>query len=98
MYDPFATSLDLLRAHRDLAKVVDRAYGKTFKTGEDRVAFLFEKYQKKYEVKWLNNRKGRIFAPFFCCLFSKIADVRIVIVRKNSWSRKVVAINFYVST
>lgn len=47
LYDPLATPPDLLKAHRDLDRSVERAYGKTFKTDEDRVAFLFEKYQEK---------------------------------------------------
>lgn len=47
LYDPFATPPDLLKAHHDLDKSVEKAYGKTFKTDEDRVAFLFEQYQEK---------------------------------------------------
>lgn len=47
LYDPLATPPDLLKAHQDLDKSVEKAYGKTFKTDEDRVAFLFEKYQEK---------------------------------------------------
>lgn len=47
LYDPLATPPDLLKAHHDLDKSVEKAYGQTFKTDEDRVAFLFEKYQEK---------------------------------------------------
>ncbi|KXH82072.1 DNA methyltransferase [Sporosarcina sp. HYO08] len=47
LYDPLATPPDLLKAHNDLDRSVEKAYGKTFKTDEDRVAFLFEKYQEK---------------------------------------------------
>ena len=37
----------LLKAHQQLDKVVDAAYGKTnFQTEAQRVAFLFELYQK----------------------------------------------------
>jgi hypothetical protein len=37
----------LLKAHQTLDKAVDAAYGKTgFKTEAERVAFLFELYQK----------------------------------------------------
>jgi len=37
----------LLKAHQHLDKTVDTAYGKTnFKTEAERVAFLFELYQK----------------------------------------------------
>lgn len=47
LYDPLVTPPDLLKAHNDLDKSVDKAYGRTFKTDEDRVAFLFEKYEEK---------------------------------------------------
>lgn len=47
LYDPLATPPDLLKAHHDLDKSVEKVYGRTFKTDEDRVAFLFEKYQEK---------------------------------------------------
>lgn len=46
LYDPLVTPRELLQAHKELDQVVDKAYGKTFKTDEDRVAFLFEKYQE----------------------------------------------------
>lgn len=53
LYDPLATPPDLLKAHYDLDKTVEKAYGNTFKTDEERVSFLFEKYQEKYieEIK-----------------------------------------------
>lgn len=47
LYDPLATPPDLLKAHHDLDKAVDKAYGKNFKTDEERVAFLFELYAEK---------------------------------------------------
>lgn len=47
LYDPLATPPDLLKAHQDLDKSVEKAYGKTFKTDEERVEFLFELYQEK---------------------------------------------------
>lgn len=47
LYDPLATPPDLLKAHQDLDKAIEKAYGKTFKTDEERVAFLFEKYEEK---------------------------------------------------
>lgn len=47
LYDPLATPPDLLKAHRELDNSVDKAYGKTFKSDDDRVAFLFQKYQEK---------------------------------------------------
>ncbi|MCP1096674.1 N-6 DNA methylase [Bacillaceae bacterium OS4b] len=48
LYDLLATPPDLLKAHRDLDKAVEKAYGTTFKTDEERVEFLFEKYQEKH--------------------------------------------------
>ncbi len=47
LYDPLTMPPTLLKAHQRLDKAVDAAYGKTkFKTEAERVAFLFELYQK----------------------------------------------------
>jgi len=47
LYDPLTMPPVLLKAHQALDKAVDAAYGKTnFKTEAERVAFLFELYQK----------------------------------------------------
>jgi hypothetical protein len=47
LYDPLTMPPVLLKAHHTLDKAVDAAYGKTtFKTEAERVAFLFELYQK----------------------------------------------------
>ncbi|MBF0412678.1 MAG: class I SAM-dependent DNA methyltransferase [Desulfamplus sp.] len=47
LYDPLTMPPILLKAHQKLDKAVDTAYGKTnFKTEAERVAFLFELYQK----------------------------------------------------
>ena len=47
LYDPLTMPPVLLKAHQSLNKAVDAAYGKTnFKTEAERVAFLFELYQK----------------------------------------------------
>ncbi len=47
LYDPITMPPVLLKAHQTLDKAVDAAYGKTnFKTEAERVAFLFELYQK----------------------------------------------------
>lgn len=51
LYDPLAMPVDLLKAHLDLDKAVEKAYGQTFKTDEERVAFLFRKYQEKSGIK-----------------------------------------------
>ena len=47
LYDPLAMPVDLLKAHQKLDKLVDKAYGKNFKTDEERVAHLFELYAEK---------------------------------------------------
>ncbi|KFO67786.1 methylase [Smithella sp. SCADC] len=47
LYDPLTMPPVLLKAHQQLDKTVDAAYGKTnFTTEAQRVAFLFELYQK----------------------------------------------------
>jgi hypothetical protein len=47
LYDPLTMPPALLKAHQHLDKTVDAAYGKTnFQTEAQRVAFLFELYQK----------------------------------------------------
>lgn len=47
LYDPLTMPPILLKAHQNLDKAVDAAYGvKGFKSEADRVAFLFELYQK----------------------------------------------------
>lgn len=47
LYDPLTMPAVLLKAHQALDKAVDAAYGKAnFKTEAERVAFLFELYQK----------------------------------------------------
>jgi hypothetical protein len=47
LYDPLTMPPVLLNAHQTLDQAVDAAYGKTnFKTEAERVAFLFELYQK----------------------------------------------------
>ena len=47
LYDPLTMPPALLKAHQTLDRAVDAAYGKTnFQTEAQRVAFLFELYQK----------------------------------------------------
>ena len=47
LYDPLTMPPALLKAHQTLDRAVDAAYGKTkFASDAERVAFLFEKYQK----------------------------------------------------
>jgi hypothetical protein len=47
LYDPLTMPPVLLKAHQQLDRAVDSAYGKiNFQTEAQRVAFLFELYQK----------------------------------------------------
>jgi hypothetical protein len=47
LYDPLTMPQALLKAHQQLDKAVDAAYGKKiFSTEADRVAFLFDLYEK----------------------------------------------------
>jgi hypothetical protein len=47
LYDPLTMPPELVKAHQTLDRAVDAAYGKTnFKSDAERVAFLFELYQK----------------------------------------------------
>jgi hypothetical protein len=46
LYDPLTMPPELVNAHRKLDKEVDCAYGRTFDNDAQRVAYLFELYQK----------------------------------------------------
>ena len=46
LYDPVSMPPNLAKAHNALDRVVDAAYGRTFKTEAERVAFLFGLYEK----------------------------------------------------
>jgi hypothetical protein len=46
LYDPLSMPPGLLKAHRKLDKAVEAAYGRTFDNDSQRVAYLFELYQK----------------------------------------------------
>jgi hypothetical protein len=60
LYDPLTMPSALLKAHQHLDKMVDAAYGKTnFKTEAERVAFLFELYQKYTSLFPLEKQKRR---------------------------------------
>jgi hypothetical protein len=61
LYDPVTTPPDLVQAHRILDAAVDAAYGRrVFSTEAERVAFLFELYQKITEPLVPAGRSGRI--------------------------------------
>ncbi|PKN36456.1 MAG: hypothetical protein CVU52_08785 [Deltaproteobacteria bacterium HGW-Deltaproteobacteria-10] len=60
LYDPLTMPPVLLKAHQQLNKAVDAAYGKTnFTTEAQRVAFLFELYQKYTSLFALEKPKRR---------------------------------------
>jgi hypothetical protein len=42
----YSSPSDLVKAHAKLDKLVEKAYGKSSKTDAERVAILFERYQK----------------------------------------------------
>jgi hypothetical protein len=46
LYDPLSMPPILLKAHQKLDKVVEKSYGRTFDDDSQRVAYLFELYQK----------------------------------------------------
>jgi hypothetical protein len=46
LYDPLTMPSELVKAHQKLDKAVDAAYGRTFADDSERVAYLFELYQK----------------------------------------------------
>jgi len=60
LYDPLTMPPVLYKAHQHLDKTVDAAFGKTnFKTEAERVAFLFELYQKYTSLFPLEKQKRR---------------------------------------
>ncbi len=46
MYDPLIMPLDLRKAHEENDKVVEKAYGRTFKDSSERIEFLLQKYSE----------------------------------------------------
>jgi hypothetical protein len=46
LYDPLSMPPDLVKAHQKLDKAVEKAYGREFISDTERVAYLFELYQK----------------------------------------------------
>jgi hypothetical protein len=46
LYDPDTMPPALAKAHQKLDKLVEKAYGKSFDSDAERVAFLFERYQE----------------------------------------------------
>jgi hypothetical protein len=62
LYDPLSMPSELVKAHQQLDKAVDAAYGKTFKNEAERVAHLFELYQQLtaplVQAEKVKKRKG----------------------------------------
>jgi len=46
LYDPTTMPPELAKAHSKLDRLVEKAYGKSFESDAERVAFLFERYQR----------------------------------------------------
>jgi hypothetical protein len=60
LYDPVTMPPELARAHADLDKAVDKAYGRTtFASEMERVAFLFERYEALTRPLLPPTRSGR---------------------------------------
>ena len=51
LYDPLTMPKDLVQAHDDLDREVEKAYGRRFISDLERVAFLFEKYEAIINLK-----------------------------------------------
>jgi hypothetical protein len=51
LYDPIAMPPKLAKAHQELDKAVDKAYGKRFDNDSERMKFLFELYEKYIDNK-----------------------------------------------
>lgn len=60
LYDPLTMPPELIKAHQDLDRAVDTAYGKTgFKTEAERVAFLSERYRQLTAPLATTENKGK---------------------------------------
>ncbi|GHV96663.1 methylase [Spirochaetia bacterium] len=57
LYDTTAIQPELLKAHQKLDKAVEAAYGRQFDTDSQRVAYLFELYQKLSGELFIDEKK-----------------------------------------
>jgi hypothetical protein len=57
LYDPLTMPKELLKAHQKLDKAVETAYGRTFDSDSQRVAYLFELYQKLTGELFVDEKK-----------------------------------------
>jgi hypothetical protein len=46
LYDPLSMPSELIKAHKNLDKLIEAAYGRFFENDSQRVSYLFELYQK----------------------------------------------------
>lgn len=51
LYDPNTMPVELSKAHRHLDRAVEKAYGRSFASEEEQVAFLFERYAELTKEK-----------------------------------------------
>lgn len=51
LYDPDTMPVELMKAHRHLDRAVEKAYGRSFASEEEQVAFLFERYAELINEK-----------------------------------------------
>ncbi|GMO51881.1 MAG: N-6 DNA methylase [Termitinemataceae bacterium] len=59
LYDSNTMIPELIKAHQQLDRAVERAYGKTFEDDREKVAFLFEIYQNKYALMFAKITNGK---------------------------------------
>jgi hypothetical protein len=59
LYDPVAMPPALSKAHQKLDKAVEAAYGRTFVDDSQRVAYLFEQYQRLVGELFVEGKKRR---------------------------------------
>jgi hypothetical protein len=59
LYDSNTMIPELVKAHQKLDKAVESAYGRTFTDDSQRVAFLFELYQKLSGELFVEGKRGR---------------------------------------
>jgi hypothetical protein len=57
LYDPLSMPADLIKAHHKLDKAVENAYGRKFDDDSQRVAYLFELYQKLSGELFVDEKK-----------------------------------------
>ena len=57
LYDPLTMPKDLLKAHQRLDKAVETAYSRSFDNDSQRVAYLFELYQKLSGELFIESKK-----------------------------------------